>query len=266
MTEENVQAASTGTENQAPITVETPSTDTVDYGDKETPSLKADSIDQEKVNKRINELTFQKYEQQRQREKIEKENEELKAKLAKQDSDLSISIPDMPDVFDPEYDTKVKAREDAIKQSTIAEQKREAKKAQEEAAAQEKTKLRQEKIDQGYKKMLLGAKNIGLTDAEIQQADRTVSMFIKDPSLAQFILDQENSAEVVQYLAGSMPDLEKISSMDSINAAAFLASKVIPAASKYSPRLSNAPEPLETLSGKAANINADPFLKGVVFE
>lgn len=262
--------ASTETENQA-ITGSTETENQVNDNtdDNNVNSTKENDedgkpINQEAVQKKIDKVVFQKHEALRAKEAADLENAQLKARLAELEKKAPIEIPPMPEAFDPEFDTKVAERDKAIQAKAKAEAAEEAIKRAEEEQQQQFEQNRLNSIQTNVKRMRDQGKKMGMSDDDMNQADSRVAMFIKNPDVANFILNQENSMAIITKLAASVTELEKVGSMDAPSAAVYIATKVAPEAVKMR-QTADLPEPFDILSGKT-HPNTDPFLDGVTME
>jgi len=236
-------------------------------GSKPTESGTDDEINQDKVNSRINKLTFEKHEERRKREAAEKKAKELQDKYEKATTESSeVVIPPIPDTFDPQYEAKIKARDEAIAKKAEADAKAQLAVQQRQDQIKAQQEREQAEIQTAVDNMFKNGKDLGIEKEELLEADGKVATFIRDPSLAKFIISQENSALVVKYLASSAQELEKISTMDSISAAAYIATTIVPKADELKPGVTTTPDPLDIPSGKGGGDKQSPFLTGVEFE
>lgn len=225
-------------------------------------------IDQEKVNKRINKITFEKHEEIRKREAVEEENRKLKEQIEKDKqaaADAEVQVPDMPDAFDPEFSRKVKERDEAIRKRALADANRKAAEDSRRKSLETTANEQALSIQQNVDRMYADGKKLGIKDEDLKKADKTLTTFIRSSSLAQFILAQEQSAQLVTHLADNIVELDKISKMDPLSASAYISSKIIPGLKK-GVRSSGAPDPLDTLPTGKGDKSSDPYLKGVQFE
>lgn len=223
-------------------------------------------INQEAVQKRIDEITFEKYEEKRKREKLEEELAELRASLEKRKAaEENIEIPDLPDIYADDYAEKVRQRDEALRKSAEIEARKKLKKEQEQAKFQADFEKRQAEINQNVERMFSTASEYGISKDELTEADRKVSKFITDPELARFILSQKDSALIIKHLSSSATELEKIQQLSPLEASAYIATKVSVQAAKLKPDLTKTPDPQDLPKGKAKP-KKDPFLEGVSFE
>jgi len=252
-----------GVTDQAPETPETPETSEVKVEEKKEDD---GGINQEKVNKKINKLTFEKFEERRKREALEKEHEKTLAELKKlKGEDDEIVIPPLPDAYDPNYETKLAERDQALQEKAKKAAEIELTKQREQDELKRKQDAAREVYITKANTMFEAGEKMGISKEEMQKAEGVVTTFIHQPELAQFILDQEDSALIVNHLANNIDELAEIGQMSPIRASAYIATHVVPAAQKFKPAVSNTPDPLEIPKGKAAG-NEDPYMKGVTLE
>ena len=231
----------------------------------ETPAAK--EINQEAVDKKINKLTFEKHEEIRKREEVEKTLKEAQERLAKlEGKGQVVEVPPMPDPTDIDYDQKLVAREEAIAANAKLEAQRETAKQAQEEAYQKQIEANAAEVQKHVETMYSGAKDLGVKEDELKEADARVARFINDPELAKFIISQPDSALLVKHLASSANDLTKISQMNPIQATAYLVTTVIPAAAKLKPGVTKTPPPIDVPSGKGGGESQSPFLTGVILE
>lgn len=245
--------------------VETQTADSPD--ENQTPENESESpINQEAVEKRINKITFEKYEEKRKREAIQAELDQLKAKLEERDKKSEdINVPPMPDPYDDDYADKIKAREAALQQAAVLKAKKDFLEEQNKKAFLDKITKQNAEIQKQVDEMYANAEKHGISKEALQNADAKVANFIKDQSLARFILGQKDAALVINYLSNSATELEKLSSMDPLNASVYIATEISQKAVKSKPKLTKTPDPIDIPKGSAAP-KEDAYLKGVSFE
>lgn len=222
-------------------------------------------INQEAVNKRINKITFEKYEEKKKREEAEAALEAANQKLADLQKPEEVVIPELPDVYDPEFDKKLADREAAIRAAAVVQANKDAA-LQEKVVAQNQLLVKQqEEVKELVTNMFTAGEKLGVQKEELQQHDVKVAQFIKDPDVAKFILKQEHSPLIVKYLAGNATELESLAALSPVEASARIATVVTTEAMKLKPDVSTTPEPIEIPGGKVTK-QQSPFLDGVTFE
>ena len=114
--------------------------------------------------------------------------------------------------------------------------------------------------------MYAGGEQLGIKKDELKVADDRVAMFIHSPDVARYILERKEAPLIVKHLSDSPTELEKLGTMNAVDAAAYIATTVLPKARKLKPRQSNAPDPLDIPGGRPAGAKKDAFLDSVTFE
>lgn len=224
-------------------------------------------INQEAVTKRINEVIAARHEEKRKRLAIEKELEQTKAKLSEKEKQVfdDIVVPPLPDAFDPEYETKIAIRDAALKKQALAEAQKTLERENKEKAEQQRLTDERNKVKGYVETMYSQGQKLGITNDELRRADDTVAMFIKDPELARYIISHEKAPLIVKTLSDNLEELEKISQMSPISAAAHIASNIVPKA-RYKPPIPDTPDPLDIPEGRPAGEKVNKWLEGVTFE
>lgn len=223
-------------------------------------------INQEAVNKRINEITGEKYEERRKREKLQEELEALKAQVkAKSSKEEDIEIPPLPDYYDDNYEQKIKERDDIIQKLADRKAEKNWRKKQQEEKYAEQLEILRKKTAEKIQAMQDKAKKYGINEDELRDADVKVGNFIKNPDLARFIIGQSESPLIMKYLSSDYTELEKLSQMDPLDASVYIATEITSKALKLRPGVTKTPDPVDIPKGKS-KIEKDPFLKGAVFE
>lgn len=264
---EEFEKESTETENQAPTTEENvifDESEALEAAEKE--EKQEGFINQEAVNKRINEISFEKHEERRKREKLEAELAELKGKWEQLEAKKNdVVIPDMPDVYDDDFEKKMREREDAIRKSALIQAEKKMAKDREEREMTERLKARQKKVLDYVDRMKKKATEYGITAEELDRDDQTVSSYIQNPELAGFLISHDEAPLLIKYLSGSATELDKISRMQPLEASVYITNKIAPEAMKLKPGVTKTPEPARVPKGRSSP-KKDPYLKGVSFE
>lgn len=234
---------------------------------EETPSEQPEQklVNQEAIEKRINKLTFEKHEERRKREQMEESFKRLKAELEKQKSaQQDIEVPPMPDLYDDDFEQKLKIREEALSKAAAAQARKQFLEEQHQKELHRKAQEENAKISRQVDEMYKNAKDHGISKEELEGYDQTVSGFIANQNLARFILAQKDSALIVKYLAHSPQEMEQIRGMDDLNASVLIATRIAQEASKLKPGVTRTPAPVD-IPEKSSSPQSE-FLKGVIFE
>lgn len=202
------------------------------------------------------------------KEKLAKEKAELEEKLAKATVGSRPEIPPAPDPMDEDYEKRLKERDDAIIAANEYDRTQKDREAAILKAKQDEQKKAQETVQ-----TMLDAHNQRTKDAGIALKDQlnnenVVGAYVQDPGVRNYLLSNDQSPLLIAYLAENPMELEKVSKLDTANAAVFLATDVLPKVGKVKPKQPGAPDPLETIDGKAKDVQDEAYkgIEGATFE
>lgn len=214
----------------------------------------------EDIQKVINRKHFQYHEEKRKREALEKENRDLKAKLAP----AAPEIPAIPDAYDPEFVQKMAKRDEVIHKRAMweAQQKPQTPEVP-VSASPDVTNI--QALEKVYVERMT---KLGITQQESVEQQNTILPFLS-PQLAGFILEAEDGPLITKYLSENAVELIKISEMGPVGAGAYITRHISPKAAKLSKRqISNAPDPVKPAGQGASNAasRTSSYMKGVILE
>lgn len=222
---------------------------------------------QEWANKAIHKQHAKYREEERKRIALENEAAELKAKLEKYEVEKgNVEIPPIPDSFDDDFDEKIAAREEAIRQKAIQDARQQTLQEQQKATREAAQKAEQDRFQgvvESYQQKVIQS---GLNQAELMQAEQTIVDYGVSGEVAEHIMNQDDAPFITKYLADNPLVLDELRNMTPINAALKINSTIQEAASKLKPSASSAPDPVETLSGRGAGEKVSPLIEGASFE
>lgn len=204
------------------------------------------------VGKRINELTKEKHEALRRAEALERERDELRAKLQKpEQAHAKPEGKPTLEQFDYDYEAYTDALSEWKIDQKLSERDQKAKQQAEQSKIEEQSKTVQSRIDayaakdpEGWKEALTAPINY-------------------TPAMVELLRESEVGPEIGVYLARNLDEAEQISQMSPVAAAraigrieAKLESAPAPAKPKVDPpkKLTQTPPPAKTLTGGAVAI------------
>jgi len=221
---------------------------------------------QDGVQKAINKQHAKFKEEERKRIASEDEARELREKLeAIEAENGDVTIPPMPDAYDEDFDQKVAARENAIRQQAVRDAQQSVIAEQKVAAKKDEERAEQDRINSlvsGYEKRTA---LLGLDANEISKAGDVVVSYGIAGELAEFILNDDDGPLITKYLAGNPLELDDLRNMPITQATIKINSTIRESASAMKPQASTAPDPVETLQGRGASEKVDPFIAGATF-
>ncbi len=208
-------------------------------------------------------------EEERKREAAEQKIKELENRLNTQQQQ-QIKIPPVPDPYDDNFEAQMIEREKAIRQAAAHDAEQKFRAEQQQQLQQQAALKAQQEAAEKTRKVYETAVKYGINQDELQIAENRVASFIprthSGEMLANYILEHEQSPLVIKYLGDNTMEAEKIAGMNPIKAAQYIDSTIVKRAQSLKPRISKAPEPVKSPSGRGAPKSENRFLKGVVME
>ncbi len=226
---------------------------------------------QEKSNdgaqKAINKQHAKFREEERKRLAVEKERDDLNAKLSAIESNKQdVTIPDMPDSYEEDYDERLKARDDAIVLKATQDAQTQRNIETQDATREAASRAENERVGVLIGEYSKRISKLGLSADDVRLAGDTVVRNGIDGQVAEFILGDEDGPVITKYLAENPIVQDELRGLTTIQAAMKINSDIRVAASAMKPQASNAPDPTEILSGRGAGEKESPFLAGAKFE
>jgi len=192
---------------------------------------------------------------------------ELEAKLNERVTpQTSVTIPDMPDQYDEDYETKLAAYVAANKAQGYSEgassKENEFAESQRLAREQKANEDRQAEYNRLATMYQKSAVKAGASRQEVDQVGTELQNMGINSDLTARVL--QDGYPIAKYLANHPQELGRINNMDAWSAAVEyekIKVKVNPP-----PKLTNAPDPVETLNGGVVPETKSPHFKGATFE
>jgi len=225
------------------------------------------TLAQEQAQKAINRQHAKYREEERKRLEVEKRAKELEERLAALEAKNSdITVPELPDVWDDDYESKIAQREEALLRKARIDFEKSQKQSQLDAQEEAKRQAEQERLKGLVEKYDKNTVKLGLDVEEINKASNAVASYGISGELADFIMQDDEGPLLVKYLASNPLELDELRNMSPIHAAMKINSTIRAAASTMKPKASNAPDPVEMISGRGAGEKVSPLIKGAKFE
>ena len=233
---------------------------------EETPEERKQRIEfSEEQQKYINEHIVAR--QVAKRKEIERELEELRqrAQQTRPDDDGRPHIPDPPNIWDDDYEEKIKARDEAIREAAAWETSQREREAWEQQQAQLRAQQEQQALVEKVGTYTSRAKDYGIDEKDLQVAGNAVSQYGIPEQLIEYILEDDAGPAITVHLSRNLQELAELNQMNPIRAAAYIAEKVKPRAMKNAKRRSAPPEPTENPKGGGVP-EKERGPKGAVYE
>lgn len=187
------------------------------------------------------------------RKEAERELEELRAKAQQfeqqQQPDGRPVIPDPPNIWDDNYEEKVKARDEAIREAAAWDAQEQARQEWEQRQAYEQQQKEQQQLLERVGTYTNRAKEFGIDEKDLQVAGNAVAQFGIPEPLIQYILDDDAGPAITMHLSRNFQELAELNQMDPIRAAVYVATQIKPRAERNAKRRSAPPEPVDNPRG-----------------
>jgi len=204
---------------------------------------------------------------------VTQERDDLQRQLAEAKAQLpqaqAPEIPDTPNLDDFYSDPDgLKAaqdkRDEAIKQRAEFDQQISWENSQLQRQAQQQaqeTVQKQQEAIVGYAKT---AETFGIKSEQMQKDAAMVSQSGLAQGIQDHLVSDAQGPLIINFLATNMLELDKIRSMDDIQAGIYIANEIKPKLAGIK-KTTTAPHPLDMDDGKGVPEKTDPRLKGVTF-
>jgi hypothetical protein len=255
-------------ENEMDNPVETETNDSIGAESATATGKSQDKKHDDGVQKAINKQHAKYREEERKRIQIEQEAAELRKQLEQvKAKEQDVTVPPIPDPYDDDYEEKIKARDEAIRNKAAIDGQRQFAEQQQQAAQRQALEAEQKRVEGLLGDFNSNTTKLGLNLDEVTQASNVVGSYGVNQDIANFLLGDEDGPLMVKYLAANPVELDEIRTMNPINAALKLNSQIREKAQTLKPQTSNAPDPVETLNGGGVPANGNfPLSKGAKFE
>lgn len=225
-----------------------------------------EQINQESVNQAINKQHAKYKDEERKRKAAEAQNQELLERLEKLEMAEEPIVPPIPDVYDDDFEAKVKERDKALlaKAGYDAEQKAKADAvASKQAEAQQAKQAEMQKHIDGYNQR---SSDLGFDPNEVNKAGQKLVDAGITAELATFILQDSDGPLITQYLSANPMELTDLIEMSPMMAGVTINSIVRDKAQAFKLKKTNAPDPVERISGMGPGEQVSPLIKNGKFE
>lgn len=212
--------------------------------------------------KAIRDAAFKAREAKREAAEAKRQLEEAQRKLQEYEAPVRPDIPPPPDPYDDNFAQKVAHRDALIAQAARWDQQQAFVQQQVQQAKQEEFNRQQEKLRETVTAYSGTAEKLGIAAHELQQAGMAVAQYGIHDDVANHILTDELGPSITVYLAKNPLEMDKLSVMSPIKAAAYIEANIKPKARKPPPTL--APEPIPSLKGSGMPEKDDTY--GATFE
>lgn len=175
-------------------------------------------------------------------------------------------IPDMPDSFDDDFESRVAARDQAIAEKARFDEHQNIALQAQRTAQNEAIHAQQVQALENEKTLIANSVKAGITEEDLTAASAIVGSYQLDQAVVQGLMTDKDGGLIISYLASNPLELDSLRGMDVYSQVNYLNNTVRSKASALRPQTSNAPDPAKQLSGAGAKEMEDPLLRGIQFD
>lgn len=199
------------------------------------------------VQKRINDLTAQRYQEKRRADELEAKIAELTAAQPPQQIVQDLTPPTMPDdLYDDEAVKKYHADMAKYSQDVATQAAKSQFELQQKMVQEQKLQAQQQERSRKY---IDGAIRDGVDVDKLRVVEQTLNNAGISAELGNYIVNDPNGAKIAEYLADNPAEMYEVLQMDSVSAGIKIATQVKPRALSRTPKISNAPDPIPEVKG-----------------
>lgn len=197
----------------------------------------------------IAEKAYEARQARREKEELARRLQELESRVPQQERP---TVPPVPDPWDDNFEEKLRQRDEALRKVAAYEVQQNFIQQQRQQAEQQAAMQKQQALAKKVETYSQRAQQLGIAPDELAQAGQRLTGAISD-QLVEHILADDKGPLLTKYLAANPLVVDSLSAMSPMQAAVFLETQVKPKAAQFSAkRVSNAPEPVDVLSGNGA--------------
>ena len=176
-------------------------------------------------------------------------------------------IPAMPDAFDDDYDQKMVARDQAIRDQANYHNQNQNYQNQQQQTQQQEANAKQQKEYEAVTSYSNKAKELGISEKELFAAGTKVGEYGLSDDLTTHILGDPDGPLITKYLAANAKDGYDLASMSPYAVGTFL-DGIKTKANALKPKTSSAPAPAATLNGNGVDkdVGKYQYIEGATFE
>ncbi len=207
------------------------------------------------VQKRINEITAQRYAAERERDELRKQLEEANKSKPQTPTTSDLVTPSLPDDLYDE-DAMRKYHQDMVKYNQeIAQQAgKTAFETQQQQIKQQQAQQQEQELIGSYAR---NAISDGVDVEKLKVAETSLAQAGISPELGRYLMSDRNGGKIVEYLHDNQELMHEVLSMDPVSAGIKIATEIKPAALSTTPKVSAAPDPVPSFTGGGAEPRDD---------
>lgn len=161
-------------------------------------------------------------------------------------------VPPLPDIWEPDYEQKLAARDEAIAKRKEWEIEQRYQKQQQEWEQQQQIQQQMQALQGRVQSYSERAEKLGVNAQQLAAAGNFLAQVGLPDGVTEYVLDEEHGPLITMHLAQNTADLQALSQLSPIKAAVYIDRQIKPKVARAIQRKASAPEPTETLKGSGA--------------
>jgi len=222
---------------------------------EENPIDSEKQVNQDAINKRISQKHFEAEQAKREAAEYKRKLDEYEAQNRQQ----APQVMERPDPFDDDYDSKLQAYEQSVRDAARYEYAQEQQTQYQQQQQQQLMQQQQAETEKKGKAFTQRAKEFGIDEAELTQSVQTVVGSGLSGDVGAYLLDHPEGALIVKHLAANFDEIEKLNGMNPFQAGSYVDNVIKPKAQALKPRKTNAPAPPTKVSGQGGDKDAGKY-------
>jgi hypothetical protein len=194
-------------------------------------------------------------EQERRADDLQKQLDELKARVPAEQRPVVQAVPDPFSISDEEYRRSLARRDQQVLAQANFDHQRQQQLQHQQRLLYEQAQQQNQKQDEKIRDYAGRAAKLGIKAADLQVAGNAVGQYGISAELGQYILESEQGPLITTYLANNPVELDELSRLSSAQAAVIIETQIkLKAIASQPKKVTGAPDPLERPhgAGKAA--------------
>lgn len=204
-------------------------------------------VEENGVQKRINKITAQKYQLEREKKELAQKLAAIEAQKTVSTATSEIKAPELPaDLYDEEAMRKYHIENQKYVSEVAQRNAQSVFENQQQTAAQQQQQLQHQKTVTKYAE---NAQRDGVSIEKLQIAEATLNQAGISPQLGQYLLNDPNGGKIVEFLHDNPEKMHEVLALDPVSAGIKVNAEIRAAALSKTPKVSNAPQPLDNIKG-----------------
>jgi hypothetical protein len=205
-------------------------------------------------------------EQERRADDLQKQLDELKARVPAEQRPEVQAVPDPFSISDEEYRRSLAQRDQQVLAQANFDHQRQQQQEHQQRLLHEQTQQQDQQQDEKIRDYAGRAAKLGIKAADLQVAGNAVGQYGISAELGQYILESDQGPLITTYLANNPIELDELRHLSSAQAAVIIETQIkLKAIASQPKKVTDTPDPLERPHG-AGKASSKRGPQGATFE